>query len=155
MSDCGITNFGGKVSISTTAVSSQPDEVAAGSLAYEELPNVGNHGDTGITQNLPTYSTWGRTVVCKQKGEATAQDFDIEAQDVPSAGLDLFIAAAAPTNSNSYVIKTEWSDGSVEYNWGPITGPTLLKGGNEDFKRVQFTVGANMVPLRVEATSST
>lgn len=155
MSDCGITNFGGTVSISTTAVSSQPDEAAAGGLTYEQLPNVGNHGDTGITQNMVSYSTWDRTVVCKQKGEATAQDFDIEAQDVPSAGLDAFIAAGEPTNKNSYVIKTEWPDGSIEYNWGPISGPLLPKGGNEDFKRVQFTMGANMVPLRVEATSST
>lgn len=154
MSDCGQTNFGGTVSISTTAVSTQPDLAAAEALTYTELPNVGSHGDTGITQNMPTYSTWGRTVICKQKGEATAQDFDIEALYVDSAAIDTWTAAAAPTNKNSYVVKTEWPDGSTEYNWGPIAGPSYPKGGNEDFRRVVYTVGANMVPVLGEATSS-
>lgn len=152
MSDCGITNFGGKVYISTTEQNSDLDESGFAGLTYVEVPNLGNHGDTGVTQNLVQYNTWGRVVVCKAKGQATAQDFTLEFLDVPSTGMTAMEAAGEPTNTGSYAIKTEWPDGSVEYNRGPVTGPALLKGGNEDFKRVQFTVGANQVPVRVAPT---
>lgn len=152
MSDCGITNFGGKFYISTTEQDTDLDESGFAALTYTEVPNLGNHGDTGVTQNLVTYNTWGRVVVCKAKGQATAQDFTNEFLDVASAGMTALVAAADPTNTASYAYKTEWADGSIEYNRGPATGPAYLKGGNEDFKRVQFTIGANQVPVRVAPT---
>lgn len=151
MSDCGINNFGGKVSISTTAQNADLDESGFEGLAYIEVPNLGTHGDTGVTQNLVSYNTWDRIVACKRKGQATAQDFTLEFLDAPSAGMAAMEAAGAPGNIDAYAIKTEWPDGSVEYNRGVITGPVLMKGSNEDFKRAQFTVGAQQVPIRVDA----
>lgn len=152
MSDCGSTNIGGSFYISTTTQGADLDESGFAGLNWVQVPNLGNHGDTGVTQNLVNYPTWDRLVACKAKGTATAQDFAVEFLDVVSTGMTAMEAAGAPTNGDSYAFKTEWPDGSVEYNRGPLTGPVLMKGGNEDFKRVQFTVGASQVPVRVGPT---
>lgn len=151
MSDCGVTNFGGTFSISNTA---QNDDLTVSEfegLSYTQVPNVSTIGDTGTDQNVVSYSTWDRSVICKGKGEANAGDPDLEFQDVESAGMDLMLAAAAHDNTNSYAFKIEWADGSKEYNRGLVLGPRLPKGGNEDFKRVVFTLGLNQIVERVAA----
>lgn len=153
MSDCGITHSGLVVSISTTAVNDDQDLSMFESLTYEDLPSVGSLGDTGVSQNIVNYSTLDRTVICKGKGEANAGDPTIEALDIGSAAMDLFNAAAVTSNKDNYAIKYEWPDGSIEYNRGLITGPQLMKGGNEDFKRVMFTCGNQQSPVVVEAPS--
>jgi hypothetical protein len=151
MSDCGLTNNAGTFSVSTTAANSDLTESGFEALSYTVVPNMGNHGDTGVTQNAVQYSTWDRNVVCKGKGEANAGDPTVEFLDVDSGGMDLLIAAAAVDNANAYATKIEWSDGSIEYNRGIIMGPTRPKGGNEDFKRVVFTLGLNQEPVIVAA----
>lgn len=154
MSDCGITNIGCTVAISTTTEDTDLDLSGFEALTYTQLPNIGTVGDTGITQNAVSYPTWDRQVLCKGKGQADAGDPTIEAQDVPSAGLDLFLAAAAFDNANAYAFRFEWPDGSVEYNRGLVMGPQRPKGGNEDFKRVVFTLGLLQPPEVAEGPSS-
>lgn len=154
MSDCGATNFGGKFYISTTAQNEDLNQSQFANLTYEEVPNLGTHGDTGVSQNIISYSTWSRNVICKGKGEADAGSPDVEFLDVASAGMDLMLAAASVNNQNNYAFKIEWTDGSIEYNRGLVTGPTLMKGGNEDFKRVSFNLGLQQEPVSVAAVSS-
>lgn len=154
MSDCGATNFGGKFYISTTAENEDLSSSEFGQLTYVEVPNLGTHGDTGVTQNIISYSTWGRNVVCKGKGEADAGSPDVEFLDVASAGMDLMEAAASVNNQNNYAFKVEWSDGSLEFNRGLVTGPTRMKGGNEDFKRVSYNLGMQQEPVTVYSVSS-
>ena len=153
MSDCGITHSGLVIGISTTVANDDLDLSGFESLTYENLPSVGNAGDTGISQNIINYSTLDRTTICKGKGEANAGDPTIEALDVGSAALDLFEAAAVTSNGNNYAFKYEWPDGSIEYNRGLVTGPARMKGGNEDFKRIMFNLGFQQSPVVVEAPS--
>lgn len=147
----GVTNFGGTFAISTTAQNADLDQSGFDALTYTTVPNIGNHGDSGVSQNVVSYSTWDRNVISKGKGEANAGDPTVEFLDVASAGMTLMLAAADVDNTNSYATKITFADGSIEYNRGIITGPTRPKGGNEDFKRVVFTLGYNQQPVVVAA----
>ena len=147
----GITNFGGAFYISTTAANTDLTESEFTALSYTVVPNIGNHGDSGVSQNVVSYSTWDRNVISKGKGEADAGSPTIEFLDVASAGMTLLLAAAAVDNANSYAYKIVWSDGSIEYNRGIVTGPSRPKGGNEDFKRLVFNLGFSQEPVTVAA----
>ena len=149
MSDCGGTNFGGKFSISTTTQNDDLNEAAFAALTYTQVPNIGNFGDTGVSQNIVSYSTWDRNVICKGKGEADAGSPDVEFLDVESPGMDLLLTAASVNNQNNYAFKIEWADGQIEYNRGIVTGPTRMKGGNEDFRRISFNLGLQQEPVVV------
>jgi hypothetical protein len=152
---CEITNFGGTFAISTTTVGC--DDLALSdfeALTFVTVPNMGTHGDTGISQNLVSYSTWDRNVIRKGKGEADAQNADVEFLDIASAGMDVMLTAAGVNNPDNYAFRVTWPDGSIEYNRGLVTGPMRLKGANEDFKRVQFSLGMQQEAVVVEAPSS-
>lgn len=148
---CGITNQGAIFSISSTAANSDLDESGFEALTYVPVPNLSTMGDTGVSQNLVSYPTWDRQVLCKGKGQADAGDPTVEFGDSPSTGMTAMIAAGAVDNPDNYAFKIEWPDGSIEYNRGLVTGPQYLKGGNEDFKRVLFSLGLQQAPVRVEA----
>ena len=105
MSDCGTTNFSGTFAISTAAAATDLDESGFAALTYTAIPNMGNHGDSGVNQNIVNYSTWDRNVICKGKGEADAGSPTVEFLDVDGAGLDLLIAAADVDNANAYAFK--------------------------------------------------
>jgi hypothetical protein len=144
----GITNFGGTFAITAIAANDDvADKAAYVALVYTEVPNVGSFGDTGVSQNVVSYSTWDRNVAAKGKGEADAGSPAVEFLDVASAGMAIMETNAAVDNANSYAMKIEWPDGTIEYNRGIVTGPTRLKGGNEDFKRVSFALGFSQVPI--------
>ena len=144
----GITNFGGTFSISTTAENTDlADEAAFELLTYTVVPNVGSFGDTGVSQNVVSYSTWDRNVAAKGKGEADAGSPTGEFLDVAGAGMTALLAAAAVNNSDSYAFKIEWPDGTIEFNRGVVTGPLRNKGGNEDFKRLTFSFGFSQEPV--------
>lgn len=153
MSESGLTNFGGVFAISTTAANEDLTQSGFEALSYTTVPNIGQHGDTGVNQNVVSYSTWDRKTVAKGKGEANAGDPPVEFLDVSSPGMDLLIAAADVDNENSYAFRITYADGSIEYNRGIVTGPTRLKGRNEDFKRVSFNLGLNQPPVTVEGSS--
>lgn len=155
MPACELTNIGGTFAISTVAVGC--DDLALSdfeTLSYEAVPNMGTHGDTGVNQNLVSYSTWDRQVLRKGKGEADAQNPDVEFLDIPSAGMDILKTAAGVTNDDNYAFRVTWPDGSKEYNRGLVTGPVRMKGNNEDFKRLQFSLGLQQEPVEVETPSS-
>lgn len=153
MSATGITNFSATFSISTTAENDDLDLSGFEALTYTQVPNVGNMGDTGINQNTVTYSTWDRQVLAKGKGEVDAGSPTIEFQDISNPGIDAMEAAAAASNANNYAFKIEWPDGSAEYNRGLVMGPSRPKGGNEDFKRLVFTLGLQQAAVIVAASS--
>lgn len=144
---CSTTNIGAQFFISTLPVTSELDEVGYWLLEYVQVPNVGNMGDTGVTQNLVSYPTWDRQVLCKGKGQADAGDPAIEFGDTPSTGMSLMVTAGAADNADNYAFKIVWPDDSVEFNQGLVTGPQYLKGSNEDFKRVLFTLGLQYAPV--------
>jgi len=144
----GITNFGGTFAVTAIAANTDvADKAAYAALVYTEVPNVGSFGDTGVSQNVVSYSTWDRNVAAKGKGEADAGSPTVEFLDVASAGMTIMETNAAVDNANSYAFKIEWPDGTIEYNRGIVTGPMRLKGGNEDFKRVSFNLGFSQVPI--------
>jgi hypothetical protein len=143
----GITNFGGSFSISTTAENSDLDLAAFALLTYTPVPNIGSHGDSGVSQNVVSYSTWDRNVTSKGKGEADAGSPAVEFLDVVSAGMTAMLAAADVNEPDSFAFKVLWPDGSIEYNRGIVTGPQRMKGGNEDFKRLTFTLGFSQQPI--------
>lgn len=147
----GITNFGGVFALSSTSQNEDLTVSGFAALSYTDIPNIGSHGDSGVSQNVVNYSTWDRNVIAKGKGEADAGSPTIEFLDVVSAGMTLLIAAADVDNADNYAFKITWPDGSIEYNRGIITGPLRMKGGNEDFKRLQFNLGFNQVPVLVAA----
>lgn len=151
MSD-GITNFGGTFAISTTSENDDLDLSGFAALEYTTVPNIGSHGDSGVNQNVVNYSTWDRNVIAKGKGEADAGSPTIEFLDIASSGMTLLLAAADVDEADSFAYKIIWPDNSIEYNRGIVTGPLRMKGGNEDFKRLQFTLGFNQVPVVVAAS---
>ena len=154
MPGCGATNFGGQFFISDAPSNDDLTLSEFMALTFVEIPNLVTCDPTGVTQNIVTDSTWDRPVVCKGKGEANAGDPNIEFQDLPSAGMDLFEAAAAFDNTNNYGFKFLWADNSEEFNRGLVSGPQRTKGGNEDFKHVIFTLGLQQPPEVVEAPSA-
>ena len=142
-----ITNMGGTFSVSTTNENTTLDATGFEALTYTAVGNIGNMGDTGISQNAVSYSTWDQPVLQKGKGEANAGDPTIEFLDAPSAGMTLMLAAAAFDDTDNRAFKIEWADGTIEYNRGLVMGPTRPKGGNEDFKRLVFSLGMQQPPV--------
>lgn len=147
MADCGTTNIGAVFSISDTPENDDLDLAGFQGLTYIEVPGMGTMGDTGVSQNIVSYSTWDNRVLCKGKGEADAGSPDLEFLDAPSAGIDAMDAAAAVDNQNEYAFRVVWADGFVEYNRGLVTGPTYMKGSNEDFRRRGYSLGMNQEPV--------
>jgi hypothetical protein len=144
----GITNFGGTFSVTAIAANVDVADLAAyEALVYTEVPNVGSFGDSGVTQNVVSYSTWDRNVAAKGKGEADAGSPTVEFLDVSSAGMAIMLTNSAVNNSDSFAFRVVWPDGTSEYNRGIITGPMRMKGGNEDFKRLTFTLGFSQEPI--------
>lgn len=147
-----ITNLGGTFAVSTTTVNADQTLSEFEGLTYTEVGKVGNIGDTGISQNAVSFSTWDQPVLQKGKGEADAGNPELEFLDEPSAGMDLMLAAAAFDDADNRAFRIQWPDGSKEYNRGLVMGPTRPKGGNEDFKRVVFTLGLQQPPEIVDAS---
>jgi len=147
----GITNFGGTFKISSSVQNDDMNLSAFTAAGFVLVPNIGNHGDSGISQNVVNYSTWDQNVISKGKGEADAGSPTVEFLDIVSAGMTLLLAASDVDATDSYAFKVEWPDGSIEYNRGVVTGHTRMKGGNEDFKRLQFQLGFNQGPVVVDA----
>ena len=147
------TNIGGKFYI---AVDGSNDPVPANTdltlvdyqgFTWLEVPDMGNHGDSGVNQNIVSYSTWGNRLSTHIKGEAQGQQPEIRFLDKTSTGMSALKAAADVTDLNNYPTKLEWPDGAIEYNRGIFTAPTYAKGGNEDFAEAVFTFAINQEPI--------
>lgn len=149
---CGTTNIGGTFAISTTAQNSDVTLSEAEGLSYTTVPGLVNHGPVGISTNMTQDPTWDDNLVCQSKGQSSGGTPTIEFRDADSAGMDALIAAATPTNTDNYVFKIEWPDGSKLYWRGLIAGPEDSLGGPEDNKHVVFTGANNQVPIKVAAS---
>ena len=152
------TNIGAKLYIETTALGAlvpQNDDMAVGDFdavaEWEEVPNVGTIGDTGVDQNMVSYPVWGSALSVQTKGAATGAQAEIRVLDLQSDGLDLLKEAADITDLNNYAFKLEWPDGHIEYNRGVVGAPSYSKGSNEDFAEAVFTVALNQEPVFDEA----
>lgn len=151
----GTTNFSGKVFISPSVHNADMTLADFQAISgWIELPNISTVGQTGTDQNVTTYPTWGNQTVVKGKGQANAGDPEIECLDVESAGKDAFNAAGAVGNQDNYAFAIEWSDGKIEYNRGLVMGPVKLKGGNDDFRRLVYTLALQQPPVENNATTS-
>lgn len=149
---CGITNIAGTFAISTTAQNSDVTLSEAEGLSFTTVPGLVNHGPVGISTNMVQDPTWDDTLVCQSKGQSSGGTPSIEFRDGDSAGMDALIIAAAPDNTDNYVFKLEWPDGSKLYWRGTIGGPEYTLGGAEDNQHVTFTGANNQVPIKVAAS---
>lgn len=129
-------------------------------LDWVEIGSVGSIGETGTSTNILNYDTWNDTVIQKGKGLSDAGSPVIECARVPSDPGQLILQEAATVGlNNNYAFKTERADGttldngSVMYNRGLVTGPTLPGGRNEDFDLIMFTLGLQQEQIIVNALS--
>ena len=150
---CGVTNIGGTYSISATAQNSDVTLSDISGISFTAVPGLVNHGSVGISTNMVTDPTWDDIIVCQSKGQSSGGSPTLEFRDQDSSGMDALIAAAAPDNTDNYVHKLEWPDGSLLYWRGPIGGPEYSLGGPEDNQHVIFTGANNQVPIKVAAST--
>ena len=146
----GQTHIGATLAIAVTSDPTVPDpqntdlsasEFAA--LTYEDVPNLGTHGDTGVDQNIVTFPIWDRALAEQQKGAATGAQSEMTFLDVASDGLTAMKAAAGVTEGDNFALRITYSNGDIEYNRGVISAASFGKGENEAFRTVTFTMAAN------------
>lgn len=144
------TNLGGQFFISTSFQNFDLDESGFVSLEYQLVPGMGNHGDTGVDQPSRSYAVFGSDHRIKVKEIASAPDVTVEFIQGVSAGMTLLNLAAEASNNSAVAFMILWPNGTAEYNRGIVSGPRLLKGGNEDFKLIEFTLGLLQAPVIVD-----
>jgi len=135
-------------------VSPQPEpleQAAFAALDYIEVMGVGSIGERGPNTNIVSYDMLATTVSLKGKGITNAGDPAIEcAEDRRDPGQTAMRAAGAPTVRDSYALKIERVDGTIEYWRGLVTGPVTPGGRAEDFRLANFTVALNQLPIFVD-----
>lgn len=155
------TNAGKKVYICTTAQQADLTESAFAALTWVQIKGVGNHGETGVSQNILTYDTWDTDVTQKGKGIKNAGDPEIEVARIPTDPGQIALRNAAKTNLN-YAFKIEGNDKpdadpdstpTIIYNRGLVTGPRRPMGRNEDFDLEIFKLGLNQIEIVVDPVS--
>lgn len=153
------TNIGGKFAIGVTSLdptvpdpqNQDLDQVAFEALTFQDVPNMGTHGDTGASQDTSNYPTWDRRYTIQQKGQATGAQSEIVFADAPSDGMTALLVAAGVSNNDNFATRITYSNGDIEYNRGIITAPTYGKGAGGDFSTVSVTFAANQEPVKVSA----
>lgn len=142
------TMAGGKLFICATP---QPNDLTQGeyeALAWVQVKGVGNHGETGTSQNVVGYNTWDALFTAKGKGIANAGDPVVEvARIATDPGQTLMRIAAGAGNQQYYAFKIERNDApdggtpTKVYNRGLVTGPVNPNGENEAFDLERYTCG--------------
>ena len=150
------SNAGSKIYISPTPANS--DLILADYQAISnwiEIKSIGNMGETGSTTNILNYDTWDTSVTQKAKGITDAGSPTLEVARIPTDPGQVALRAAALTNLN-YPIRIVRNDpvtvggvGTIRYNRGLVTGPTVPNGGNEDFDLEVFTFGFQQLEIVV------
>lgn len=148
------TNIGATISIAVDSTGSVPDPQdtdldASGfaALTWEEIPRVGQLGETGVDQGINTYETWGELLTAKQKGSAQGMDADLRVLNIVSNGLTALQAAAEIDNQNNYAFRVEYAGGDVEYLRGLVVGARFSKGNNNAFREFICTLALNQAPV--------
>ena len=153
----GQTNIGVTVDIAVDASGSTTpdyqnadiDLSAAQGYFYEEIPNVGQFGDTNITDSYVDYPIFGSRLSVKQKGSSSGNEPELRCLQPKSgeetAGYSALIAAGK-TNSN-VVIRLIWDDGHIEYVRCLVMQPSFVKGQNQNFREASFGLGINQASI--------
>lgn len=150
-----MSNAGSKLYICVTPQNEDLTDHAGNgfpSLTYVQVKKVGSVTERGINTNILTYDTWDTLVAKKAKGITNAGDPTVEvAEDLTDPGQIAIRAAGAPGNFDSYALKVERQNGSIEYLRGLVAGPNVPGGRNEDFVLNVFTLGLQQAPLILPA----
>lgn len=149
MSCPALTNKGGKLYISEEPVECDATVFDIAGAAYVQVPGVGSIGDTGIQQDIVTYSTINGGLTAQGKGDATGINWDIEILDRPSAAKDILDEAASPDNADSYATRVEWADGESEYLINQVHSPTYVKGLPAAVRVIRYSFMPSIAPIRV------
>lgn len=150
-------NIGGTLAIAVQSDGTTPDPVTessiplAGSdfsaLTWEDIPNLGTHGDTGVDQNMTQYDSWDQPLSIQRKGIATGKQSEVRFLDEASNGLTAIKAAATVNDNNNYAFRLTRSTGEIEYNVAVVSGAGYAKGGPEDYPEAYFTLAFNQEPV--------
>ena len=142
------TMAGGKLFICATPQPANLTQMEYEALAWVQVKGVGNHGETGTSQNVVGYNTWDSLFTDKGKGIANAGDPVVEvARIAADPGQALMRTAAAAGNQQYYAFKIERNDApsggtpTKVYNRGLVTGPVNPNGENEAFDLERYTLG--------------
>lgn len=142
------TMAGGKLFICATPQPTNLTQNQYEALVWVQVKGVGNHGETGTSQNVVSYNTWDTLFSDKGKGIANAGDPVVEvARIAADPGQALMRTAAAAGNQQYYAFKIERNDApsggtpTKLYNRGLVTGPVNPNGENEAFDLERYTLG--------------
>lgn len=153
MSCPALTNKGGSFAISTNPVAiCDPGLSDFEGFSYTDVGSIGSSGDTGFTTDVVTYPIWDDGLTPQGKGDSTGNNPTIEFLHRDSAGMDIMLDAAAPSNQDSYAWRYTWANGDIEYGFGQVSSTTYLKGGGSDVRRISFVLVSNLEPLFVYAS---
>ncbi len=154
------TMSGGKLFVCATPQPADLTKEEYEALVWVQVKGIGNHGETGTTQNIVGYDTWDQVFTDKDKGIANAGDPEVEVARIDGdAGQNLFETMAQARNKNKYAFKVERNDApeggqpTKFYNRGVVTGPRTQHGRNEDFDLEIYQLGLVQEQIKVEATT--
>lgn len=147
MSCPAITNKGGKLSISRLPVACELTLPELALLDYAVVPGVGSIGDTGIEQDISSYSTTNAGISPQSKAAAVGKVWDVEMIESQSAARDVFETASAVGNKDTYATRIEWPDGAVEFSIVQVSSPTYVKGAPSGVRIVRYTMIPSFIPI--------
>ena len=147
MSCPAITNKGGKLSISRFPVACELTLSELALLDYAVVPGVGSIGDTGIEQDISSYSTVNAGISPQSKAAAVGKAWDVEMIESQSAARDVFETASAVGNKDTYATRIEWPDGAVEFSIVQVSSPTYVKGAPSGVRIVRYTMIPSFIPI--------
>lgn len=153
------TMAGGKLYMCLTPQNEELTQSEYEALSWVQVKGVGNHGETGTTQNIVGYDTWDQVFTDKSKGIANAGDPEVEVARIPTdPGQEGMRAAAAARNKNKYAFKIERNDApeggspTTLFNRGVVTGPRNPNGQNENFDLEVYALGLVQEQITVESS---
>jgi hypothetical protein len=149
------TQSGAKLFICVTPQNEDLTATQFAALTYVQVNKVGSIGERGISTNVVSYDTLDTNVSSKGKGITNAGDPQVEMAELLSdPGQQAMRVAGAPDVPDAYAFKVEFTDGSMEYLRGLVTGPNKPGGRNEDFRLNTYTLALNQQPLDVPAPAT-
>lgn len=151
----GELNIGGKFYIACESDGTTPDPnntdldaSSFGALNWVLVPNMGQHGQTGVNQTPEGYESWDNVLTIMQKGTAQGEQPELRFLDEASNGLTAMKAAAGILFADNVAFKVEWNSGDIEYNRGLVSSLRYAKGPNNGWREAVFTLILNQEPVQ-------
>lgn len=147
-----LTNKGGKLYISEEPVDENmlPDDILY--AANLQVPGVGSIGDTGVVQDVVSYSTSSAWLSSQGKGSATPITWDIEILDAESGAREVLEEASRSVNNCAYATTIQWADGETEVSINLIHSARYIKGSSSGVRVVSYSMTPVSIPARVPQT---